>query len=55
MNITDPERAINALIGLSIDGLEITDDRTVLIVLNNGLITIDFDEEEIYIEVSEQQ
>jgi hypothetical protein len=43
------------LLGLSIAGVEVKEDRTVLIVLNKGLITIDFDEEEIYIEVKEQQ
>lgn len=53
--ITDPERAINALIGLVIEGVEVKEDRTVVLVLNKGVITIDFDEEEIYIDVKEQQ
>lgn len=55
MNITDPERAAKAMLGQPIDGIELHDDGTVTIACSRGSMVIDFEESEIYIEVSEQQ
>lgn len=53
--ITDPERAITAMMGQVIEGFEIDNDGVATITCNRGAILIDFEESEIYIEVDEQQ
>jgi hypothetical protein len=55
MNIQDPVRAINALLGQTIEGMEVHDDGTATLTLNRAYMLIDFNDGEIYIEVKEQQ
>jgi hypothetical protein len=51
--ITDPERAVKHLMGQTIEGFEIDEDGQATITCNRGVIFIDFEESEIYIEVDE--
>lgn len=51
--ITDPERAINELMGQTIEGFEIDEEGQATITCNRGVILIDFFESEIYLEVDE--
>jgi hypothetical protein len=55
MNIQDPVRAVNALLGQTVEGFEAHDDGTATITLNRAFLLIDFNDGEIYIEVKEQQ
>jgi hypothetical protein len=55
MNIQDPQRAVRAMIGQVVEGIENHDDGTVTISFNRAKMLIDFNENEIYIEVKEQQ
>jgi hypothetical protein len=51
MNIKDPKKAVESLIGQAILGFEINEDDTVTISLSKGYLLVDFDMGEIYVEV----
>lgn len=52
MNIQDPKKAVESLIGQVVLGFEINEDDTVTISLSRGYLLVDFDIGEIYVEVS---
>lgn len=54
--ITDPERAMNALLGQVITGVEInTVDETVTVTTNHGYVLFEGDSLEMYISLPELQ
>lgn len=52
-NITDPQKAVESLIGQVILGFEINEDETLTISCSRGYMLVDFDTGEVFIEVKE--
>ena len=52
--ITDPDKAMKAVVGQIIEGLTI-DNGLVTITCSRGLIIFDFDESKIHIQVEDRQ
>jgi hypothetical protein len=52
MKITDPIEACSAMLGQTIEGISISEEeQTVTIVCSRGVITFDYDECEVHIDV----